>query len=448
MLTIAALSLIGGALAQQVGKNEPEVHPSMSWTRCSGPGSCQDVDGEVVIDANWRWTHRTGGYNNCYDGNKWTSACSSNEDCAKNCEVEGAKYQATYGASTSGDALTLKFTQQNASGRNVGSRIYLMADETSYEMFDLIGNEFSFDVDLSTVACGINSALYFVAMPEDGGSGDFPVNTAGAKYGTGYCDSQCARDLKFLAGQGNYEGWMPSDSDASAGVGHLGSCCAEIDVWESNSHSFALTPHACEVGYNDFHVCEGDEECGGTYSAERYNGHCDANGCDFNPYRMGVKDFYGEGKTLDTSKPFTVVTQFESQSLHQFFIQDGQKIEMPNANHEGLPETNEVSPEICDVLFDVFDDYDRYTEVGGWTAMEDALSKPMVLVMSIWADHYSNMLWLDGLWPRNADPATPGTLRGDCPVDSGEPAEVIAQHPDAYVTWSNIRFGPIGSTTD
>ena len=76
---------------------------------------------------------------------------------------------------------------------------------------------------------------------------------------------------------------------------------------ESNSHSFALTPHACEVGNNGYHVCE-DQDCGGTYSDDRYAGHCDANGCDYNPFRMGNKDFYGAGKTLDTTKPFTYVT--------------------------------------------------------------------------------------------------------------------------------------------
>jgi len=32
-------------------------------------------------------------------------------------------------------------------------------------------------------------------------------------------------------------------------------------------------------------------------------------GCDFNSYRMGDKEFYGEGKTVDTSSKFTVVTQ-------------------------------------------------------------------------------------------------------------------------------------------
>ena len=71
---------------------------------------------------------------------------------------------------------------------------------------------------------------------------------------------------------------------------------------ESNSHSFALTPHPCTD--NNYHVCETDN-CGGTYSDDRFAGKCDANGCDYNPYRMGVTDFYGKGKTVDTSKKFT-----------------------------------------------------------------------------------------------------------------------------------------------
>ncbi|KFH44057.1 Exoglucanase-like protein [Hapsidospora chrysogenum ATCC 11550] len=449
MLTLAALSLLSVATAQKVGSETAESHPSFTWTKCTGPGACETIDTEVVIDSNWRWTHGVDSMENCYDGNDWTDVCSSNDDCAENCVIEGADYEGTYGASTSGDALTLKFVTEHEYGKNVGSRLYLLEDPDTYQMFDLIGNEFTFDVDLSTVACGMNSALYFVAMEPDGGMSSYPANEAGAHYGTGYCDAQCARDLKWIGGQGNFEGWEPSSSDASAGVGKLGSCCAEIDVWESNSHSFALTPHACEVGNNGYHVCE-DQDCGGTYSDDRYAGHCDANGCDYNPFRMGNKDFYGAGKTLDTTKPFTVVTQFEAQNLHQFFIQDGTKIEIPGPTWSGLPaDSSDINPALCDALFDVFEeDTDRYADVGGWTAMEEALSLPMVLVMSIWADHYANMLWLDGLWPRDAPEDQPGALRGDCPADSGVPDEVIEEHADAYVTWSNIRFGPIGSTTD
>jgi cellulose 1,4-beta-cellobiosidase len=119
-------------------------------------------------------------------------------DCAEVCHIEGARYQETYGVTTSGDELKLKFVTKHQYGTNVGSRMYLMENTDTYQMFDLLGNEFTFDVDLSTVACGMNSALYFVPMEADGGVSQFSSNEAGAKYGTGYCDSQCARDLKFV----------------------------------------------------------------------------------------------------------------------------------------------------------------------------------------------------------------------------------------------------------
>jgi|SRR5687768_7561483 cellulose 1,4-beta-cellobiosidase len=86
-------------------------------------------------------------------------------------------------------------------GTNIGSRLYLMQNTDNYAMFTLNNNELAFDVDLSTVECGLNSALYFVAMESDGGKKSYSTNQAGAKYGTGYCDAQCARDLKFVGGK-------------------------------------------------------------------------------------------------------------------------------------------------------------------------------------------------------------------------------------------------------
>ncbi|CAH0056051.1 unnamed protein product [Clonostachys solani] len=444
MLSLAVLSLISAVAAQQVGTDTAETHPTMSWKKCTSASSCSTVNGEVTIDSNWRWIHKVGTTTNCYDGNKWTSACSSNSDCAANCAIEGSKYQETYGVTTSGDALTLKFVTKHQYGTNVGSRLYLMNSATKYEMFNLVNNEFTFDVDLSSVECGLNSALYFVAMEADGGMASYPTNKAGAKYGTGYCDSQCARDLKFIGGQGNYEGWVPSTSDSNAGVGNKGACCAEIDVWESNSHSFALTPHACQN--NAYHICTAPN-CGGTYSENRFAGDCDANGCDYNPYRLGKPDFYGKGKQVDTSKKFTVVTQFKTTGMKQFFVQNGKRIDVPAPSYSGVPASSEITKAFCDNIFNVFSDYNRYSEVGGWTAIQNALAKPHVLVMSIWADHYAHMLWLDGVWPRDADASSPGKKRGDCPATSGVPDEVIANYPNAFVTWSNVRFGPIGATT-
>lgn len=64
--------------------------------------------------------------------------------------------------------------------------------------------------------------------------------------------------LTFL--EGNVDGWTPSSNDANAGVGGHGSCCAEMDIWEANSVSAAVTPHACTTTGQT--RCDGDT-CGG-----------------------------------------------------------------------------------------------------------------------------------------------------------------------------------------
>ena len=126
---------------------------------------------------------------------------SSNTACASNCALEGADYKATYGAVTSGNSLKLAFVTKGTYATNIGSRLYLMDTDTSYQQFSLLNQEFTFDVDVSNLPCGLNGALYFVSMDKDGGMSKYTTNKAGAKYGTGYCDSQCPRDLKFINGQ-------------------------------------------------------------------------------------------------------------------------------------------------------------------------------------------------------------------------------------------------------
>jgi len=86
-------------------------------------------------------------------------------------------------------------------------------------MFNLLNQEFTFDVDVSELPCGLNGALYFVSMDEDGGLSQYPSNKGGAKYGTGYCDAQCPHDVKWINGEANCDDWKPSDSDANSGKG-------------------------------------------------------------------------------------------------------------------------------------------------------------------------------------------------------------------------------------
>jgi cellulase len=59
-----------------------------------------------------------------------------------------------------------------------------------------------------------------------------------------------------------------------------------MDILEANSQATAMTLHPCK---------------GST---------CRKGGCVYNPYASGQKNFWGPGKTVDTSKVFTVVTQF------------------------------------------------------------------------------------------------------------------------------------------
>ncbi|KAG6014740.1 hypothetical protein E4U43_006200 [Claviceps pusilla] len=467
-------ALITAAHAQQACSNTPEQHPPLSWSRCSSSG-CTGVDGAVTIDANWRWTHRVDGPANCYTGNSWDkSVCGpgdgSGRTCAQKCCVDGADYGGTYGVTTSGDALTLRFVHQGPHSKNIGSRLYLMRDEKTYEMFTLLGNELSFDVDVSRIGCGLNGALYFVSMDEDGGMRRFPSNKAGAKFGTGYCDSQCPRDVKFINGMANSRNWIPSRTDPNAGTGSLGACCAEMDIWEANNIATAFTPHPClQPAY---HSCSGTR-CGGTDSppgtGTRYAGDCDPDGCDFNSFRQGNTTFYGPGPrfAVDTTRKISVVTQFLKRrdgqlgEIKRFYVQNGRVI--PNSESmisggrgrgrgRGRVSGNSITQRYCSAQKKVFGDRDSFNEKGGMRGMSLALAKPMVLVMSLWDDHHANMLWLDSTYPPeskssiNKGSMNKGIHRGSCAPSSGSPAHLESAVPDSSVVFSNIKFGPIGST--
>lgn len=60
--------------------------------------------------------------------------------------------------------------------------------------------------------------------------------------------------------------------------------------------------------------------------------------------------------------------------------------------------------------------------------------------------YYADMLWLDSTYPAN-ETSTPGAARGSCSTSSGVPSQIESQSPNSKVVFSNIRFGPIGSTT-
>jgi cellulose 1,4-beta-cellobiosidase len=248
------------------------------------------------------------------------------------------------------------------------------------------------------------------------------------------------------------EGWEPSENDKNAGVGGHGSCCPEMDIWEANSISTAYTPHPCDSPEQV--MCEGDA-CGGTYSSTRYAGTCDPDGCDFNSFRMGNETFYGPGMTVDTKSKVTVVTQFITadgtdsgalSEIKRIYVQDGKVIANSASEIAGV-EGSSITEEFCAAQKKAFKDEESFTAHGGLAGMGKGLDQGMVLVMSLWDDHHSNMLWLDGeKYPTDADASTPGVPRGTCATTSGDPDTVEKEHANAKVTYSNIKVGPIGST--
>merc|ERR1711998_443922 len=87
----------------------------------------------------------------------------------------------------------------------------------------------------------------------------------------------------------------------------------------------------------------------------------------------------------------------------------------------------------------------NFLEISGMTSVDKALENGVVLVMSPWLDHEANMLWLDSTYPVNGTAI--GDKRGTCSTTSGVPAEIVSKDHNFKVTFSDIRFGPIGSTT-
>ncbi|KAG9008540.1 hypothetical protein FRB90_008814 [Tulasnella sp. 427] len=444
ILTLTAI--LAGVSAQQVGTITAEVHPSLTWYKCTTSGGCVAQAGKVVLDANWRWLHSTSGNTNCYTGNGWDpKLCPDNDTCTQNCALDGTDYSGTNGVTTSGNALTLKFVTQNRYGKNVGSRLFLMKDDNTYEIFKPLNQEFTFDADVSKLSCGLNGAVYFSEMEADGGRARNPTNLAGAKYGTGYCDSQCPRDLKFISGKANAEGW--TSTSANSGVGKFGSCCNEMDIWEANSISTAFTPHPCK-SVGPF-KCTGDD-CGRPYQDP---GVCDPVGCDFNPYRQGATDFYGSGKTVDTTKKLTIVTQFITDNgsatgnlkeIRRLYVQNGKVIVNAVNQIPDIPATGAISQEYCDSQKKKFDEKLSFQNHGGMQVMGDSLKRGGVLVLSIWDDYAANMHWLNSYFPEDCKGY--GCARGTCPADSGVPSKVEATTANASVTYSNIKIGDIGST--
>jgi len=228
----------------------------------------------------------------------------------------------------------------------------------------------------------------------------------------------------------------------------------EMDIWESNMYATAVTAHPCSVSGQT--RCSDPVQCGDNPD-HRYDGVCDKDGCDINPYRLGSKNFFGKGSAyiIDSTKKVTVVTQFITddgtdtgtlKEIRRLYVQDGKVHHSPNITLNGNTYSS-ITDDFCQMQKKKFGDTNSFSSKGGMAAMGKAFARgSMVLVLSIWDDHDANMLWLDSDDPPDKDPSTPGVARGPCPTSSGVPKDVENQYPNSYVEYSNIRFGELDST--
>lgn len=191
--TILVTSLFLRAVASQSLDNTTEVHPKLTTYKCTTDGGCIAQNTALVLESS---QHKIYQLNNPeYNCGEWGSAanatiCPDEQTCQTNCIIEGIPDYTTHGVYANGSDLTMFMLSAN--GTEYSPRLYLLNEaEDAYELLHLTGQEFTFDVDMSKLPCGMNSALYLSEMEATGGQGLSDIPVAGAPYGTGYCDAQC-----------------------------------------------------------------------------------------------------------------------------------------------------------------------------------------------------------------------------------------------------------------
>lgn len=423
---VAAVSVIGvvGQGKQPGGNYNPTM---LLGTNCTKGANCSDLSTALTLDANYRGVK---------DDKLWP--------------VNVDTLDKVYGITSAdeGKGVNILFNPVKDSSGNVkngGARTYLTTnsdDDADYHLFHLLNREFSFTVDLNNMDCGMNGALYFVSM--DGDPSIHTGNTAGAAFGTGYCDAQCGQyNINYINGE------SVADNKFGLGQHSKGPCCAELDIWEANNWAAAMTTHTGPTSLL---------ECTRTSASDQtcLDKNCDSFGCDMNTYRLGNHGFFGKGGCVDTEKEVTVVTQFitdtgkDDGNLHeikQFYIQGTEIIDIPSKLSTDF---SSLTDEYCVAEETLFPGNHWSSKTGQVSDMTGALKKGMVLVVSSWNDPASHMGWLDGNSGSSA-----GFQRGPC-VTGGIPSDPKSyttfdnstDHTDHKVTYSNLKFGAINSTFD
>lgn len=163
---VAAAAVIANlAYAQQPNPNIPNNNPPLTTYKCTSGGGCQAQNTAVVLDWDWHFIHDSNN-NGCGIGPG--TQCPDEETCGQNCIIDPPDYNAA-GVYTNQDALNM-FSFVN--GNPTAPRAYLLGEDGNYVSFNLLDQEFSFSVDLSSLPCGENGSLYLCGMDLTGGRTD------------------------------------------------------------------------------------------------------------------------------------------------------------------------------------------------------------------------------------------------------------------------------------
>ncbi len=122
---------------QQPGSNRPENHPALIIQSCTKNNGCKDEAKHVVLDANFRTVYSIlVPEQYCVLFNKWnTSVCPNGPTCAHNCALDGAdNYEIYHRIKASGSSLTLAYATYLNHFFNIGSRVFLMDDDSKYKI--------------------------------------------------------------------------------------------------------------------------------------------------------------------------------------------------------------------------------------------------------------------------------------------------------------------------
>ena len=248
-----------------------------------------------------------------------------------------------------------------------------------YLRLPLLNRQLQFDVDLSKVGCGCNAAVYLVAMPERPN-----------EYNPAYCD---------IAGVGG--------NDA----------CLEIDMLEGNGKALQATLHT-------------------TYTRGWDGKSCNADGCVANIGKTAeTQRLYGPRPGphgVNSSKPFTVTATFRAEDSGVVY-----DVQLTQTGAGGGAPGGSVH----------FFDSDGGVPIGSHVMANQptpvphadrertrvALTKGMVLVISLWSSPPGELDWLDGGcddWVAQGKArCTPDNLWGASMIVSGVRTSTVPSPP-------------------